>query len=90
MDAAALMIRLRQVDFMHHVECGCDPALKLEEMHTILTEREIQVLTMRWGLEDGEGHTLTAVGREFGHTRERIRQIEAKAIHKLQDRRARN
>ena len=85
MDAATRKIGLNQANFLHHVECGCDPSLKLEKMRTILTEREVQVLTMRWGLEDGEGHTLTAVGREFGHTRERIRQIEAKAIRKLRE-----
>ncbi|MEM7031681.1 MAG: RNA polymerase sigma factor RpoD [Chloroflexota bacterium] len=48
-----------------------------------LTERERKVLEMRFGLEDGQGRTLEEVGNEFGVTRERIRQIEAKALRKL-------
>jgi RNA polymerase primary sigma factor len=48
-----------------------------------LSERERQVLEMRFGLTDGKDHTLEEVGREFGVTRERIRQIEAKALRKL-------
>ena len=48
-----------------------------------LTERERQVIEMRFGLNDGKDHTLEEVGREFGVTRERIRQIEAKALRKL-------
>ncbi len=48
-----------------------------------LSEREREVLEMRFGLNDGKDHTLEEVGREFGVTRERIRQIEAKALRKL-------
>jgi RNA polymerase primary sigma factor len=48
-----------------------------------LSDRERQVLEMRFGLMDGRDHTLEEVGKEFGVTRERIRQIEAKALRKL-------
>ena len=48
-----------------------------------LSDRERQVLEMRFGLKDGKDHTLEEVGNEFGVTRERIRQIEAKALRKL-------
>lgn len=52
-------------------------------MLDILTPREQKILKMRFGLEDGRTHTLEEVGQEFGVTRERIRQIEAKALAKL-------
>jgi len=48
-----------------------------------LSEREREVLEMRFGLQDGQAHTLEEVGQFFGVTRERIRQIEAKALRKL-------
>ena len=48
-----------------------------------LAERERKVISLRFGLEDGHPRTLEEVGREFGVTRERIRQIEAKALRKL-------
>lgn len=48
-----------------------------------LSDREQRVLTMRFGLKDGRSHTLEEVGKEFNVTRERIRQIEAKALRKL-------
>ena len=48
-----------------------------------LSEREREVLEMRFGLNDGKDHTLEEVGKSFGVTRERIRQIEAKALRKL-------
>jgi RNA polymerase primary sigma factor len=48
-----------------------------------LTEREQKILKMRFGLDDGKSHTLEEVGQEFSVTRERIRQIEAKALAKL-------
>ena len=48
-----------------------------------LAERERKVISLRFGLEDGHPHTLEEVGREFGVTRERIRQIESKTLAKL-------
>ena len=48
-----------------------------------LSDREARVLSLRFGLEDGRQRTLEEVGRDFGVTRERIRQIEAKALRKL-------
>ena len=51
-------------------------------LHT-LTPREEQVLKLRFGLEDGRPRTLEEVGKQFNITRERIRQIEAKALRKL-------
>ena len=48
-----------------------------------LTPREAKVLKLRFGLEDGKARTLEEVGKEFQVTRERIRQIEAKALRKL-------
>ena len=56
---------------------------QLEEVLTTLTPREEQVLRMRFGLIDGKSHTLEEVGKEFDVTRERIRQIESKALRKL-------
>ncbi len=56
---------------------------QVQEVLGTLTERESRVLKLRFGLEDGRTRTLEEVGREFGVTRERIRQIEAKAIRKL-------
>ena len=56
---------------------------QLEEVMNTLTPREAKVLKLRFGLEDGKARTLEEVGREFMVTRERIRQIEAKALRKL-------
>ncbi len=67
------------------IESTSDQMLKdqLEEVLGTLTEREENVLRLRFGLEDGKTRTLEEVGRVFGVTRERIRQIEAKALRKL-------
>ena len=62
--------------------------LKKESVHEMLkflTPRERKIIEMRFGLSDGIGHTLEEVGKEFGVTRERIRQIEAKVLQKMRD-----
>ncbi len=56
---------------------------QLDDVLTSLTEREAKVLRLRFGLDDGRPRTLEEVGKEFDVTRERIRQIEAKALRKL-------
>lgn len=56
---------------------------RLKEISSELTQRELKILGMRFGLEDGVMHTLEETGEEFGVTRERIRQIQAKALEKL-------
>jgi len=56
---------------------------RLKEISSELTPRELKILGMRFGLEDGVMHTLEETGEEFGVTRERIRQIQAKALEKL-------
>ena len=55
----------------------------IEELLEMLSERERRVIRLRYGLDDGVSHTLEEVGREFGVTRERIRQIEQKTLEKL-------
>ncbi len=57
----------------------------IHEMLQYLSARERKIIEMRFGLKDGIGHTLEEVGNEFGVTRERIRQIEAKVLHKLRE-----
>ncbi len=61
---------------------------RLKEILIDLTSREQKILAMRFGLEDGVTHTLEEVGDEFGVTRERIRQIEAKALDRIREHRA--
>ena len=56
---------------------------QLENALYTLTPREMDVLRLRYGLVDGRNHTLEEVGQQFNVTRERIRQIEAKALRKL-------
>ena len=61
---------------------------QLEEVLSTLTEREARVIRLRYGLDGGQAHTLEEVGKEFHVTRERIRQIEAKALKKMRGRRS--
>ena len=56
---------------------------QLSDVLKTLTPREARVLSLRYGLDDGNPKTLEEVGKEFNVTRERIRQIEAKALRKL-------
>ena len=70
---------------MGFTEAASQTLLKeqLAEVLKTLTPREEKVLRLRFGLEDGRPRTLEEVGKEFNVTRERIRQIEAKALRKL-------
>ncbi len=76
---------IEDVDGKQPHEMAADQLLKEQvgEVLALLTPREQKILRMRFGLEDGRSHTLEEVGLEFGVTRERIRQIEAKALTKL-------
>jgi RNA polymerase primary sigma factor len=56
---------------------------KLDEVLSTLTPREARILRLRFGLENGKTYTLEEVGEKFGLTRERIRQIEGKALRRL-------
>jgi RNA polymerase primary sigma factor len=69
----------------HPLELASQELLKsqISDALSKLTERERKIIVLRFGLEDGRFRTLEEVGREFGITRERIRQIEAKALRKL-------
>jgi len=57
----------------------------IEALLSSLTPREARVLQLRFGLMDGQSHTLEEVGEKFGVTRERIRQIQTKAIRRLRN-----
>ena len=67
------------------LEVASEQLLKsqVKDMLSALSEREQKIIRLRFGLEDGKSHTLEEVGAEFSVTRERIRQIEAKALAKL-------
>jgi RNA polymerase primary sigma factor len=59
--------------------------IKLDEALNSLTQREAEILALRYGLIDGHAHTLEDVGTRFGLTRERIRQIESRALRRLRN-----
>ena len=74
-----------QTEDIQPAEAAAQTLLKeqLDEVLSTLTEREQKVLRLRFGMSDGRARTLEEVGKEFDVTRERIRQIEAKALRKL-------
>ena len=84
-DADAVKNLFRDAEWMSPDDYASNELLKdeLNEVLLELTDREEKVLRLRFGLDDGRTRTLEEVGKEFNVTRERIRQIEAKALRKL-------
>ena len=84
-DASQLGDFIEDVDALEPLDMASREMLREQVQHALasLTERERQVLELRFGLVDGKDHTLEEVSRYFNVTRERIRQIEAKALRKL-------
>ena len=84
-DDASLTDFIEDEDTITPEESATGQLLKeqVKDMLSALTDREQKILKLRFGLEDGKQHTLEEVGQEFSVTRERIRQIEAKALAKL-------
>ena len=76
---------IESVDEINPVDSAVSQSLKESTQHVLngLTPREAKVLRMRFGIEMNTDHTLEEVGKQFDVTRERIRQIEAKALRKL-------
>ena len=84
-DASQLGDFIEDMDALEPLDAASREILREQVQHAllVLTERERQVLELRFGLVDGRDHTLEEVSRYFNVTRERIRQIEAKALRKL-------
>jgi RNA polymerase primary sigma factor len=84
-DASQLGDFIEDVDALEPLDAASREMLREQMQHALaaLSERERQVLELRFGLTDGKDHTLEEVSRYFNVTRERIRQIEAKALRKL-------
>ncbi|HEX7620911.1 MAG TPA: sigma-70 family RNA polymerase sigma factor [Anaerolineales bacterium] len=84
-DSSSLGDFIEDVDALEPLDAASREMLREQVQHALeeLTERERQVLELRFGLVDGKDHTLEEVSRYFNVTRERIRQIEAKALRKL-------
>ncbi len=84
-DSSQLGDFIEDVDALEPLDAASREMLREQVQHVLaaLTERERQVLELRFGLVDGQDHTLEEVSRYFNVTRERIRQIEAKALRKL-------
>lgn len=76
---------IESIDEVHPIDAAINQSLKESTQHVLngLTPREAKVLRMRFGIEMNTDHTLEEVGKQFDVTRERIRQIEAKALRKL-------
>ena len=88
MDITRRMINLSWGNLLHWIEGGENRLMRLQNLKAdfaTLDERQQKVLTLRWGLGDGMGRSLEVVGCALGVTRERIRQIEAKALRKLRE-----
>ena len=84
-DSSQLSDFIEDQDAVEPIDAAARDMLResIQDALAVLTERERQVLEMRYGLLDGRDHTLEEVGQYFNVTRERIRQIEAKALRKL-------
>jgi RNA polymerase primary sigma factor len=84
-DSSQLGDFIEDVDALEPLDAASREMLREQVQHALaaLSERERQVLELRFGLVDGKDHTLEEVSRYFKVTRERIRQIEAKALRKL-------
>src|SRR5690606_29192340 len=84
-DSSALGDFIEDIDALSPMDAAAKEMLREQVQHAleVLSERERDVLELRFGLKDGREHTLEEVSRYFDVTRERIRQIEAKALRKL-------